>query len=252
MYSPARTQALTSRNIRSGWAKAGLFPFNTDKVLSDISKPLAEVTAPTSNEVMVSTQDQVPQTPTTPVSAEAVASLHNLIKQDTHVLDEASRQRLQKHLQKLTNATQLSFAERALLQEHNRFLAEINNEAKPRRSTKSGILGTARVMSYEDLEKAREERAAKEAEKEAKKAEKEAKKAEKEAKKAAKEAEQAASGKSRRGRKRKSPPEGDAAQPKAKTARVSDTQVADTAALEPMAPEAQMREPSQAPVAQMK
>ena len=161
------------------------------------------------------------------------------------MLDEASRQRLQKHLQKLTNATQLSFAERALLQEHNRFLAEIKNEAKPRRSTKSGILGTARVMSYEDLEKAREERAAKEAEKEAKKAEKEAKKA-------AKEAEQAASGKSRRGRKRKSPPEGDAAQPKAKTARVSDTQVADTAALEPMAPQAQMREPSQTPVAQMK
>jgi len=42
-----------------------------------------------------------------------------------------------KDVQKLTNATQLSFAERALLQEHNRFLAKINNEAKVRRSTKS-------------------------------------------------------------------------------------------------------------------
>src|SRR5439155_22874582 len=28
LYSPARNQALTSRNIRAGWAKAGLFPFN--------------------------------------------------------------------------------------------------------------------------------------------------------------------------------------------------------------------------------
>ena len=75
----------------------------------------------------------------TPVSAEAVASLHSLIKRDANILDETSKQRIQRHIQKLTNATQLSFAERALLQEQNRFLAEINNEAtadkeKPRRS----------------------------------------------------------------------------------------------------------------------
>jgi hypothetical protein len=107
------------------------------------------------------------------------------------------------------------------------------------------------VTSYEDLERAREERAAKEAEKEAKKAEKEAKKIEREAKKAAKVAEQATSGKTRRGRQRKGAPEGEAAQPKAKAGRFSDTQVADTVALQPMAPEAQMREPSPAPVARM-
>jgi hypothetical protein len=148
-----------------------------------------------------STQDQVPQTPVTPVSAEAVASLHNLIKQDANVLDETSKQRLQRHLQKLTNATQLSFAERALLQEHNRFLTEINNEAKPRRSAKSEVLGTARVMSYEDLEKARAERAAKEAAKEAKKAAKEAKKVAS----ITLGAEGATAGKKKRGRKRKSP-----------------------------------------------
>lgn len=54
----------------------------------------------------------------------------------------------------------------------------MNNEAKVRRSTKSEILGTARVMSYEDLENARAMRAAKETAKEAKKAAKEAKRAE--------------------------------------------------------------------------
>ena len=97
--------------------------------------------------------------------AEAVASLYNLIKQDAYMLDKTNKQRLQRHLQKLTNATQLSFAERDLLQEHNRFLAQMNNEAKVRRSTKSEILGTARVMGYEDLEKARAERAAKEVKK---------------------------------------------------------------------------------------
>lgn len=161
-------------------------------------------------------QDQVPPTPTTPVSVEAVAALHNLIKQDTHGLDETSRKRLQKHVQKLTNATQLSFSERVILQEHNRFVTEINNEAKPRRAAKSDILGTARVMSCEDLVMAREERAEKEAVKEAKKAEKQAKKAAQETDKAA--------GKGKRGRKRKSA--GDAQEPEAKVPRMSDAQEA--------------------------
>jgi len=124
-FSPLHSSKGTSvhsRNIRAGWAKAGLFPFNPDKVLSDIPDPPAEVNAMKPHEVKVASygqdQDQVPPT------------------------------------QKLTNATQLSFAERALLQEHNWFLAEINNEAKLRRAAKADILGTARVMSYEDLERA--------------------------------------------------------------------------------------------------
>ncbi|KAK0247708.1 hypothetical protein LTS09_017131 [Friedmanniomyces endolithicus] len=112
------------------------------------------------------------QTPVTPLSAGAVTALQNLIKKDAHLLDVASQQRLQRRLEKLTNATQLSFAGRALLQEQNRFLTTVNNEAKVRRTTKTEIIGKARGMSYEDLEKARRERAAKEAEKEARKAEK--------------------------------------------------------------------------------
>ena len=168
LYSPARYEAFTPRNIRAGWAKAGLFPLNPDRVLREIPKPI-EVNASTTNEVRGGCypQDQltIPQTPVTPASVEAVMSLHNLIKQDVHMLDDTSKRRLNKHIQKLTNAAQLSFAERALLQEHNQFLAKINSEAKVRRSAKSKIIGTARVMSYEDLEKARAERAAKEIEK---------------------------------------------------------------------------------------
>jgi hypothetical protein len=89
-------------------------------------------------------------------------------------------------------------------------------------------------MSYEDLEKAKAERAAKETAKEAKKAEKEVKKAkseakkvEKEAKKAAREVEQASTGKSTRDRKRKSSAEADAMEPKDKVARMSEIYVAE-------------------------
>jgi hypothetical protein len=233
MYSPARKQVFTPRNIRSGWAKAGLFPFNPDKVLSDIPKPLAELTAPKSNEVMAvsCTQDQVPQTPVTPVSAEALTSLLNMIKQVPD--DEMNRQHKERLQQKHANATRLSFAERAILQEHNGFLTKINNEGKVRRATKSVKLGEARVMSFEDLERAKAERAAKEAAQETKKAEREAKKA-------AKEAEAATARKNPRGRKRKSGgTQTDTPEPKAKAARMSDTQAAEVTA----------QRPSQAPAA---
>ena len=229
LYSPVRHQALTSRNIRAGWIKAGLFPFNPEKVLNDIPKPLTELTTPKTNEVKVSscTQDQIPQTPATPVSAEALTSLLDMIKQVPD--DETNREHKERLQQRHTNATQLSFAEHALLQEHNRFLAQINNEAKPRRSIKPDVLGTAKVMSYEDLEKAKAERVAKEAakvakkaKKEVKKAKREAKKAEKQAERAAKEAEEATTDKRTRGRKRKSPVLADAPGPMTKMPRISE------------------------------
>jgi hypothetical protein len=41
LYSPAREKALTKRNITATWAASGLFPFNPDRVLRTIQKPLA-------------------------------------------------------------------------------------------------------------------------------------------------------------------------------------------------------------------
>ena len=40
---------------------------------------------------------------------------------------------------------------------------EMNDEAKVRRSTRSVVLGTAKVMSYEEIEEARAKRSAKDA-----------------------------------------------------------------------------------------
>jgi hypothetical protein len=61
----------------------------------------------------------------------------------------------------LANAAQISFAERAPLRDQNHFLTRMNNEAKVRRSTKSVVLGKAKVMCYEDIEEARTKRTAK-------------------------------------------------------------------------------------------
>jgi hypothetical protein len=38
-YDQARPPALTSRNIKSGWAKAGLYRFDSNRILRDIQEP---------------------------------------------------------------------------------------------------------------------------------------------------------------------------------------------------------------------
>lgn len=100
-------------------------------------KPPARVTVLKSDESRVGAclQDNV-VSPVTPIPAEALTSLHNVIKQDAYMLDEMNKHRIQRHIQKLANAAQVSFAERALLRDHNQFLTRMNNEVRVRRLSK--------------------------------------------------------------------------------------------------------------------
>lgn len=224
LYSPTRERALTKRNILAGWRASGLYPFNPDRVLTAIPKPVPEPSVPILEtcEINHDPQGEVLQTP---VTTEALISLHDLIKQDAHTEDDMSKQRLQRHLQKFANAAQTCFAERDLQREQIHFLRKINNEAKIRRSTKSLILGKARVMSYEDLEEARAKRAAKDAAK-AKGNSKRDRKCEI----PEPEPGESAAGKAKPSRKRKtSKPEPNAVEPTAKVARINKQQVAPVA-----------------------
>ncbi|KAF7954118.1 hypothetical protein EAE96_005251 [Botrytis aclada] len=111
-------------------------------------------------------QDVKILSPVTPVSAEALKSLFSVIGQDTHTLTGICADRLQKHIQKIAKTVQASFAELVLLRDQNQFLMEMNNEAKVRRSTRSVVLGKAKIISYEDIEEAQAKRTAKDAQKE--------------------------------------------------------------------------------------
>lgn len=141
-----------------------MFPFNPDRVLRDTPKPETTLDIPEtcrSSTGLHPLDDAVPATPATPVTTEALLSVQALINKDANALDEKSKRRLKKYVQKLTNAANISFAERDLQKEHIRFLRTANNEAKVRRSTKSTVLGKAKVMKYEDLVEAREKRSEK-------------------------------------------------------------------------------------------
>ncbi|KAF2258633.1 hypothetical protein CC78DRAFT_621653 [Lojkania enalia] len=131
---------------------------------------------------------------------------------------------------KKVSKTALTFvAKNALLYDQVRFLTKINNEGKSRRETKSTILGTAKVMTYEDLTMARAEHVAKEARQAEIKAKKAAKKAAKQATNVASTPLQVEEGTAskKRGRKRKSTKGADALEPTAKVAQISNTHVAE-------------------------
>ncbi|KAK0301613.1 hypothetical protein LTR82_018212 [Friedmanniomyces endolithicus] len=62
------------------------------------------------------------------------------------------------HLQKIMHAAEQSFASCALLLDENKLLTEQNSEKKVRKATKSVVLGEAKIMSYEDIVRARQKR----------------------------------------------------------------------------------------------
>ncbi|KAF1938390.1 hypothetical protein EJ02DRAFT_354635, partial [Clathrospora elynae] len=143
------------RNTMAGWSAAGLFPFNPERVLRGMPKQLVELSCPTTEVAESPSHEEAPLTPVTPVTVDALTSLHNRIKQDGCASDKASKQRLQRCVEKLASAAKISFAKQSPLQDHNRLLYKINSEAKVRRSTRSLVIGRAKVMSYEHLEEAR-------------------------------------------------------------------------------------------------
>jgi hypothetical protein len=178
LYSPAREVSFTRRNVLAGWSKGGLFPFDPQRVLREMEKPPNPTQPPTAvaGESTLSVQHvtaplcTTPLTPVTPVTAEAFMSLRDLIvQQDAHALDDVDQQKLKRHMQKFTKGAQTLIVGGTLKQERIQSLLKANDEAKPRRSTKSIVLSKAKVMSFEDLVEARIKRAEKEANKLAKK-----------------------------------------------------------------------------------
>ena len=75
------------------------------------------------------------------------------------MLDDSNRH----YVQKLANAAERAFADRALLLDENSNLFKQNNEKECRKSARSTVVGKAKVMSYEDIKAAQAKRDAKEA-----------------------------------------------------------------------------------------
>jgi DDE superfamily endonuclease len=157
LYDRARKCAFTERNIRSGYRKTGLYPYDPSIVLGTIDRPFS-----VEKEGEVETCCKVHTIISTPTTSQNLALLRQEVHSDLEKggpLDTPSKLRIYK----LANAAEVGFAERSLLLDENELLFEQNNEAERRKSVKSKVIGTAKVLSYEDLVQAELDRDMKEA-----------------------------------------------------------------------------------------
>jgi hypothetical protein len=74
-------------------------------------------------------------------------------------LDDSSKL----YYKKLANAAEHAFADRAILLDENALLFEQNNEKATRKSIRATVVGSARVMTYEDIVEAQKQRDIKDA-----------------------------------------------------------------------------------------
>ena len=99
--------------------------------------------------------------PETPKTSESLASLRREIK-----LNIARQEGLDAYtklsIQKVVNAAENAFADRAILLNENMLLFEQNNGKTTCKSIKTTIVGTAKVLSYEDIVEAKRKRDIKE------------------------------------------------------------------------------------------
>jgi hypothetical protein len=163
LYDRARRKAINSRNIISGWSKTGLRPFNPERVLKEVQKPEVKYC---SLVVVNSTGDDMLhhlETPKTPKTFENLVSLRKNVEMSLtrqEVLDSHTKL----SIQKIADAAENAFAERAILLDENSLLFEQNNEKTTRTSMKATVVGTAKVLSYEDIVEAQQKRDMKDAE----------------------------------------------------------------------------------------
>jgi hypothetical protein len=162
LYDRARRKAMTSRNIISGWSKTGLCPFNPERVLKEVQKPETVKYSLLSINDDKDSFSQASQLKT-PKTFESLASLRKSIEINI-TQHEALDARTKLSIQKVVNAAENAFAERAILLDENLLLFEQNNEKNTCTSIKATVVGTAKVLSYKDIVEAQQKRDIKEVE----------------------------------------------------------------------------------------
>lgn len=164
LYNRAQHKAINTRNIISGQSKTGLRPFNPERVLKELQKP--DEVKYYSPLVVNSKGDDMPYHLETP---KTLTTFENLVVLRKNIEMSLARQEVvntytKLSVQKIADAAENAFAKRAILLDENILLFEQNNEKTTRTSMKATIVGTAKVLSYEDIVEAQQKRDMKDAE----------------------------------------------------------------------------------------
>jgi len=163
LYNRARRKAITPRNITSRWSKTGLRPFNPDRVLKEIQKPEITLDERSCEPLTIETSgsNQKFHELQTPRTSNNLISLRREIEKTIAQSGELDS-RCKLRIQKIANAAENAFADRAILLDENSLLFKQNNEKNVRQSIKATVVGSARVLSYKDIIEAQRQRDIKE------------------------------------------------------------------------------------------
>jgi hypothetical protein len=166
LYDRARRKAFTRRNILKGYSEAELSPLNPRKVLDPMQKPIASSTDTTSLSNANTEYTHVEQPPGTPTTSDALTMLRKTIE-DTIAKSESLDSVTKTRIKKLADAAEDAFADRLIMLGENEELFQQNCEKATREPARATVVGTAKVMTYEEILEAQRLREQKELKKQA-------------------------------------------------------------------------------------
>ena len=144
-FKPARVAALSSSNICSGFAAAGLVPHNPERVLSRLQLKLRTPTPPVSETAIAARQ-----TPKTPYTVAQLAQEYTTIKGLLKRRSKSPPSPTEQALKRVVKGCQMAMHNAALLASENKDLRAMSARQKCKRETPRSYIANGGVLTTEE------------------------------------------------------------------------------------------------------
>ena len=144
-FKPARAAALSSLNIHSGFAAAGLVPHNPERVLSRLQFRLRTPTPPASETAIAAHQ-----TPKTPYTVAQLAQEYTTIKELLKRRSKSPPSPTEKALKRVVKGCQMAMHNAALLASEIKDLQAMSARQKRKRETPRSYIASGGVLTAEE------------------------------------------------------------------------------------------------------
>jgi hypothetical protein len=144
-YSTARTEALTSNTVRSGFAATGLVPYDPERVLSKLNTQLRTPTPPPP-----AANEQVPWVPETPHNIQELELQAKVIGDFVQRRTAGSSSPTDRAVRQLVKGCQMAMHSAALLADENKKLRTANERQKKKRAVRRSYIATGGVLTVQE------------------------------------------------------------------------------------------------------
>jgi hypothetical protein len=143
-YFTARTEALTLNTVRSGFAAAGLVPYDPERVLSKLNTQLRTPTPPPP------LIEQAPWVPETPHNIQELEFQAKAIGDFVQRRTAGSSSPTDRAIQQLVKGCQMAMHSAVLLADENKKLRAANERQKKKRAVRRSYIATGGVLTIQE------------------------------------------------------------------------------------------------------